>query len=269
MANRPDRRKQKSRQAILSAFRTLLTQKRYSDITVQEIIDLADVGRSTFYAHFETKDTLLAELCADISAHVVAPHQHAESSHDFSGVKPDAATVVTHIFYHLRDDHRNLVMMLKGSSRALFCRLMPPPKGTAGDTRMLPQRRMCSFMVSRPFSGMTRSVVELLLCDALALQPAHQKLQGLHHMGADVAADEHQHDVVPQAQLSLIEPDPHMIDARQGPGLRHGGVNFFPVVGKEHSAHGRGVLGALPHQSPGSLPDDAVVRQVHAAVRRV
>jgi AcrR family transcriptional regulator len=120
MANRPDRRKQKSRQAILSAFRTLLTQKRYSDITVQEIIDLADVGRSTFYAHFETKDTLLAELCADISAHVVAPHQHAESSHDFSGVKPDAATVVTHIFYHLRDDHRNLVMMLKGSSRALF-----------------------------------------------------------------------------------------------------------------------------------------------------
>lgn len=115
-----DRRQRRSRQAIMSAFRTLLTQKPYSAITVQNIIDLADVGRSTFYAHFETKDTLLAALCDDISDHVTARHQHAESSHDFSDARPDTKTVITHICYHLRDDHRNLVMMLKGSSRALF-----------------------------------------------------------------------------------------------------------------------------------------------------
>lgn len=120
MAKRKDRRQRRSRQAIMSAFRTLLTQKTYSAITVQNIIDLADVGRSTFYAHFETKDTLLAALCGDISDHVTARHQHAESSHDFSDARPNPQTVITHICYHLRDDHRNLVMMLKGSSRALF-----------------------------------------------------------------------------------------------------------------------------------------------------
>lgn len=42
-----DRRITKTRKAIYSAFLQLLNQKGYETITVQEIIDLADVGRST------------------------------------------------------------------------------------------------------------------------------------------------------------------------------------------------------------------------------
>ena len=44
-----DRRITKTRKAIYAAFLQLLNQKDYESITVQEIIDLADVGRSTFY----------------------------------------------------------------------------------------------------------------------------------------------------------------------------------------------------------------------------
>jgi AcrR family transcriptional regulator len=36
-----------------------ILEKKYESITVQEILDRADVGRSTFYVHFRDKDELL------------------------------------------------------------------------------------------------------------------------------------------------------------------------------------------------------------------
>ena len=66
-----ERRRKKTRQAILAAFQELLARKRYENIIVQDIIAEADVGRSTFYTHFETKDLLLRAMCEDMFAHVL------------------------------------------------------------------------------------------------------------------------------------------------------------------------------------------------------
>ncbi len=56
----PDRRRQRTRQALSQALIALVQEKRYESITVQDICDRADVGRSTFYAHYQDKDDLLA-----------------------------------------------------------------------------------------------------------------------------------------------------------------------------------------------------------------
>lgn len=58
-----DRRSRRSRRLIVDALLALLQEKRYDRITVQEIIDRADVGRTTFYAQFRNKeDVLLSEV---------------------------------------------------------------------------------------------------------------------------------------------------------------------------------------------------------------
>ena len=55
----PDRRSQRTRQALSQALIALIQDKRYDVITVQDICDRANVGRSTFYAHYHDKDDLL------------------------------------------------------------------------------------------------------------------------------------------------------------------------------------------------------------------
>ena len=64
--NKTDRRIEKTRNAIYEAFNELLREKRYTNITIQEIIDKANIGRTTFYAHFPTKDDLLSSCVENI-----------------------------------------------------------------------------------------------------------------------------------------------------------------------------------------------------------
>ena len=55
-----DRRTQRTRQTLSHALIVLIQEKRYEAITVQDICQRANVGRSTFYAHYQDKDDLLA-----------------------------------------------------------------------------------------------------------------------------------------------------------------------------------------------------------------
>lgn len=92
-----DRRVEKTKQAIIEAMENLMEKKRYTQITVQEIIDEANVGRTTFYAHFPTKDDLL-HTCID---------KHMES---FKGAdKMEAHLVgIAELFEHIKQ-HKKLI----------------------------------------------------------------------------------------------------------------------------------------------------------------
>ncbi len=58
-AQKPDRRVERTRKMLRDSLTELILEKDYDKITVQDIIDRANVGRSTFYAHFLDKDDLL------------------------------------------------------------------------------------------------------------------------------------------------------------------------------------------------------------------
>lgn len=54
-----DRRVQKTRKLLIESLISLTLEKGYDRVTIQDIIERANVGRSTFYSHFESKDQLL------------------------------------------------------------------------------------------------------------------------------------------------------------------------------------------------------------------
>ena len=58
MKDKYDRRSQRTRHLVGEAFVQLLKEKGYSAITVSDIIERANIGRSTFYSHYRDKDDL-------------------------------------------------------------------------------------------------------------------------------------------------------------------------------------------------------------------
>lgn len=54
-----DRRSQRTYRLVTSALAELLREKPYDEILVQDILDRAEIGRTTFYAHFFDKEDVL------------------------------------------------------------------------------------------------------------------------------------------------------------------------------------------------------------------
>ena len=117
-----DRRQRKTREAIFGAFIELLSKKDFTQITVGEIIEQADVGRATFYAHFETKDFLLKELCEELFCHIFDAENNEQSGHKhiFACDAPDS--VFLHLFQHIEKNDNNILELLSSQNNELFLR---------------------------------------------------------------------------------------------------------------------------------------------------
>ncbi len=117
-----DRRQRKTRNAIFEAFTDLLKQKSFNRITVGEIIEKADIGRATFYSHFETKDFLLKELCDELFCHVFDSMSDEKNDHRhiFDCNAPDS--VFLHLFQHLKKNDNRILDLLSCPNDDLFLR---------------------------------------------------------------------------------------------------------------------------------------------------
>ena len=96
-----DRRQRKSREAIFSAFIQLLSQNKFDQITVGQIIEQANVGRATFYAHFETKQFLLKSLCDELFCHIFDGMEHNRHAHKHIFDCDPPESVFLHLFHYL------------------------------------------------------------------------------------------------------------------------------------------------------------------------
>jgi AcrR family transcriptional regulator len=94
-----DRRVRRTRRILLEAFITLVLERGYDGLTVQDVLDRADVGRSTFYAHYRDKEALLLSCFDGVRGDLAAA---------FAAGAPDpAAAVFAHAHLH-RDVYKVL-----------------------------------------------------------------------------------------------------------------------------------------------------------------
>lgn len=114
----PERSIQKSRKLLHQALISLILEKNYESITVQQILDRADVGRSTFYTHFRDKDELLVmgfehlrEILRGVQTKTPADAQPYEKVIGFSRA----------MFEHLYE-YRNEWKALSGSQAGIIVR---------------------------------------------------------------------------------------------------------------------------------------------------
>jgi AcrR family transcriptional regulator len=95
---KPDRRINRTRQTLRDALIALILEKHYDEITVQDIINRANVGRSTFYTHFRDKEDLFRgdweRLLGAFAQHVNLPAGEGGKCVPIEG-----------LFLHLKDFH--------------------------------------------------------------------------------------------------------------------------------------------------------------------
>lgn len=100
-----DRRVLRTRRLLSEALIELMQEKRYERITVQNIVDRANVGRSTFYAHYKDKDDLLLN---DFEHVLDMLNRHVDLD-DVEGLP-----ISTGLFQHIQEHHHLYRALLWG-----------------------------------------------------------------------------------------------------------------------------------------------------------
>lgn len=111
-----DRRVIKTRQVIEDALFSLMQEKSYYKITIQEIIDRANVSRSTFYSHYETKEDLLLRsiehLLEMLNSYII---NYLEMDAEKPRLLP-----VAELFEHIKENSKVMKGLMKYESSDIF-----------------------------------------------------------------------------------------------------------------------------------------------------
>lgn len=102
-----DRRSERTRRLVGEALVSLLLEKRYDTITIQDILERADIGRSTFYEHYWDKEDLLTSEIERMVERLVQQLGTARQS------TPTAIPSLA-LFRHVQEHHRLYQALLRG-----------------------------------------------------------------------------------------------------------------------------------------------------------
>lgn len=125
-----DKRKEKTLTLIDESLFHLLETKDFQDITIGDILSDSKISRSTFYAHYKSKDDIVSSYIQRLIQHVCKRDLTEEKTHDFSNDKENANSILTHFFTHIKEDSNGLASLFASSIHSkvyelLFKELQP------------------------------------------------------------------------------------------------------------------------------------------------
>ena len=117
-----DRRVQRTRDLLQKALIELIGERGYDAITIQEIVDRANVGRTTFYLHYSSKDDLFMSCHEAIVSefHSGPLYPHPLSREEL--LSPEAPAGLTRAYRHLEEARARLHPIFQGKDGSLILR---------------------------------------------------------------------------------------------------------------------------------------------------
>ena len=111
MKQSKDRRVLRTRQQCVEALIALIQEKGFDALTVQDIIDRANIGRSTFYSHFDGKEDLLISGLGMLRSSLLEAQKEALKG---PGKAEDKAFVFGQEMFAHAHDHRRVFRAMVG-----------------------------------------------------------------------------------------------------------------------------------------------------------
>lgn len=190
--NATDRRVVRTRLALANALVELMLARRFDDISVQQVLDRARVGRATFYTHFRNKNDL---LLSDAERVFEALERHfLAHAGDSRRVAP-----VAELFSHVADYHPFLRALEQSSLREAVSDLL------TGHLARMVERRMAVLCPGAGAPSLPPAAAARVFAAALV-----EMMRWWLNRGATPGAQEmdaHFHDIV-WGGLPLVVPQP-------------------------------------------------------------
>ena len=117
-----DRRVQRTQKHLQNALIELINERQYDVITVQDVVDRANVGRTTFYLHYTNKDDLFMScheaIVSEFYTGLLYPYPPSREELLSSKARPE----MTSAFQHLKDVWVQLYPIFQGKDGSLLLR---------------------------------------------------------------------------------------------------------------------------------------------------
>ncbi len=115
-----DRRAQRTRELLQKALIELIGEREYDTLTIQDIVDRANVGRTTFYQHYNSKDDLFMSCHETIIGELHLGALHPLSREELLSLELPAE--MGSAYQHLEEGRALLYPIFHGKDSALILR---------------------------------------------------------------------------------------------------------------------------------------------------